>query len=54
MGRTFGGVGDDSSGAVVEIADGRILVVGTMVLGDVKGQRKIVLMNLDSEGQFGN
>lgn len=52
--RTLGGVGDDASGAVAETADGRILVVGTMVLGDLKGQRKLVLMNLNSDGFFGN
>ena len=53
-GRTLGGVGDDAGAAVAETGDGRILVVGTMVLGDLKGQRKIVLMNLDSDGMFGN
>jgi hypothetical protein len=52
--RTLGGVGDDSGGAVAETNDGRILVVGTMVLGDLKGQRKVVLMNLNSDGMFGN
>jgi hypothetical protein len=52
--RTFGGVGDDAGGAVAETADGRVLVVGTIVLGDLKGQRKLVLMNLNSEGFFGN
>ena len=53
-GKILGGVGDDMGGAVAETADGRILVVGTMVLGDLKGQRKIVLMNLNSDGLFGN
>jgi hypothetical protein len=50
--RTLGGVGDDAGGAVAETVDGRILVVGTMVLGDLKGQRKLVLMNLSSDGFF--
>jgi hypothetical protein len=52
--RTLGGIGDDAGGAVTETPDGRILVVGTMVLGDLKGQRKLVLMNLNSDGFFGN
>jgi len=52
--RELGGVGDDAGGAVAETVDGRILVVGTMVLGDLKGQRKLVLMNLSSDGFFGN
>lgn len=49
----FGGAGNDTSGAVVETSDGRILLCGTMVLGDVVGQRKVVLMNLSPNGLFG-
>lgn len=50
---SFGGAGNDTSGAVVETSDGRILLCGTMVLGDVVGQRKVVLMNLSPVGLFG-
>ncbi|MEI9921718.1 MAG: hypothetical protein WDO14_23440 [Bacteroidota bacterium] len=52
--RLFGGDGDDASATVAQTPDGRLLVVGTMVLGDLKGQRKIVLMNLSSDGMFEN
>jgi hypothetical protein len=50
---SFGGAGNDLSGAVVETSDGRILLCGTMVLGDVIGQKKVVLMNLSPNGLFG-
>jgi hypothetical protein len=48
----FGGVGDDRAGAVTETADGKILVCGTMILGEVNGQSKILLMKLSPEGMF--
>jgi hypothetical protein len=51
--KTFGGAGSDLSGAVTETSDGRILLCGTMVLGDVIGQKKIVLINLSPNGLFG-
>jgi hypothetical protein len=50
---SFGGAGSDLSGAVAETSDGRILLCGTMVLGDVIGQKKVVLMNLSPNGLFG-
>lgn len=50
---SFGGAGGDLSGAVAETKDGRILLCGTMVLGDVIGQKKVVLMNLSPNGLFG-
>jgi hypothetical protein len=50
----FGGVGNDMPGAVVETSpDGRILVVGTMVLGEATGQQKIVLLKLSPNGKLG-
>lgn len=51
----FGGVGDDFGGAVQQLADGRILILGTMTLGGATGQRgqkKIVLMKLDNKGRL--
>ena len=51
--RTFGGIGQDLPGAVVETSDGRILLCGTMVLGDVNGQKKIALLKLSPNGMFG-
>jgi hypothetical protein len=50
---SFGGQGNDMAGAVTETRDGRILLCGTMVLGDVIGQKKVVLMNLSPNGMFG-
>lgn len=48
----FGGIGNDAAGAVTETSDGHILVCGTMILGEVNGQSKIVLMKLSPEGMF--
>jgi hypothetical protein len=49
----LGGVGEDQPAAVAETHDKRILVLGTMMLGGVTGQRKISLMKLSPEGMFG-
>lgn len=49
----FGGIGNDLAGAVIETSNGRILVLGTMTVGEVNGQTKIVLMNLSPNGLFG-
>jgi hypothetical protein len=51
--QTFGGIGDDAPGAVMETSDGRILFCGTMVLGEVNGQQKIALIKLSPQGMFG-
>lgn len=48
----FGGVGDDFAGTVKELPDGKIMIVGTMTLGGVTGQTKLVLMKLNSEGKL--
>jgi hypothetical protein len=50
----FGGEGDDFSGSLAELPDGRILISGTMVVGggNDKGQKKMVLMKLNSEGKL--
>ncbi len=51
--RIFGGVGDDSVGAVTELSDGKILLFGTMTLGGVvDGQKKIVLIKLNAQGKL--
>lgn len=49
---TFGGVANDFIGGVAETADQRALIVGTMGLGDVQGQRKMVLIKVNREGKF--
>jgi len=46
----FGGVGDDFSGSVAELPDGKIMIIGTMTLGG--GQTKMVLMKLNSQGRL--
>lgn len=48
----FGGVGDDFSGSVKELPDGKIIITGTMTLGRGTGQTKMVLMKLNSAGRF--
>lgn len=48
----FGGAGDDFAGTVTELPDGKIVIIGTMTLGGVTGQTKMVLMKLTSEGKL--
>jgi len=50
----FGGEGDDFAGSVAELPDGRILISGTMTIGggNDRGQKKMVLMKLNSEGKL--
>lgn len=48
----FGGAGDDFAGTVTELPDGKIVIIGTMTLGGVTGQTKMVLMKLNSEGKL--
>lgn len=49
----FGGAGSDLAGGVAEAPDGRILILGTMVLGESTGQTKAVLIKLSPQGKFG-
>ena len=49
----FGGSGNDFGSAVYELPDERILVMGTMQIGDEK-QSKIVLMKTNKDGLFKN
>jgi Domain of unknown function (DUF5122) beta-propeller len=46
----FNGAGDDLSGPVIELADGKILTIGTMTLGGTDGQKKMVLIKLNANG----
>lgn len=50
----FGGEGDDFAGSVAELPNGRILLMGTMTVGQSStiGQKKMVLMKLNSEGKL--
>ncbi len=47
----FGGQRDDFIGAVLELADGKIILIGTMAIGD-EGQKKMALIKLNKEGKF--
>jgi hypothetical protein len=51
-GLRFGGVGNDTAASVTDLPDGSVLVLGTMVLGEFNGQKKLVLMRLNSKGKF--
>jgi hypothetical protein len=42
--------GSDTAAAIAELPDGKILILGTVELGD--NQRKLTLMKLNSKGQF--
>jgi hypothetical protein len=48
----FGGVDNDFSGSLTELQDGRILISGTMIVGGLGGQKKMVLMKLNSVGKI--
>jgi hypothetical protein len=48
----FGGESNDFAGSVSELPDGRILVVGTMTVGGLSGQKKMVLMKLNADGKL--
>jgi len=48
----FGGVDNDFSGSLTELQDGRILISGTMIVGGLGGQKKMVLMKLNPEGKL--
>lgn len=49
----IGGIGEDLPAAVAETHDNRILILGTMTLGGVNGQKKIALMKVSPRGMFG-
>jgi hypothetical protein len=49
----FGGGNLDRVGAVTELPDGNILIIGTFSIGD-DSQQKIVLIKVDKNGKFSN
>jgi hypothetical protein len=50
----YGGVGDDFAGSVRELPDGKIIIMGTMTVGGVGGETKMVLIKVNKDGQFAN
>ncbi len=48
----FDGDGEDFAGNVAELPNGRILLFGTMTLGGLGGQQKMVLMKLNPDGKL--
>lgn len=47
----FGGQKDDYIGAVSELPDGKIILIGTMSLGD-EAQKKMTLIKVNKDGKF--
>jgi len=50
--QVFGGESFDEAGAVLQLPDGKIMVLGTMTVGGLNGQKKMALMKLNSEGKL--
>ena len=50
--KKFGGIGQDESGTVTKLSDGHLVTIGTMTLGGVDGQKKMVFLKLNSEGRL--
>lgn len=48
----FGGEGDDFTGCVTELPDGKIMIIGTMTLGGITGQTKMVFIKLNPQGRL--
>lgn len=48
----FGGSNIDEVGAITELPDGRLAIVGTMSVGEIPGEKKMVLMKLNQQGRF--
>jgi hypothetical protein len=49
----FGGQNDDYIGAVAELSDGKIILLGTMSIGDDL-QKKMAMIKVNKEGKFAN
>lgn len=47
----FGGAYNDFAGSVAELPNGRLLIIGTMTLGN-NGQKKMVLMKVNPDGKL--
>lgn len=48
----FGGESFDEAGAVLQLPDDKIMVMGTMTIGGLGGQKKMALLKLNSEGKL--
>ncbi|HCZ37052.1 MAG TPA: hypothetical protein DHV26_14115 [Cytophagales bacterium] len=48
----FGGESFDEAGAVLQLPDGKIMVLGTMTVGGLNGQKKMALMKLNDKGKL--
>lgn len=48
----FGGESFDEAGAVLQLPNGKILVLGTMTVGGLGGQKKMALMKLNDKGKL--
>ena len=51
----FGGQGDDFAGSVQELPDGKIVIIGTMTIGQASpnnGETKMVLIKVNKDGEF--
>ncbi len=48
----FGGESSDFIGSVSELSDRRLLVFGTMTVGGLNGQKKMVLLKLNPDGKL--
>ncbi len=47
----YGGQGDDFSGSVTELPDGKIVIIGTMAIGQ-NAENKMVLIKVNKDGKF--
>lgn len=50
--QVFGGESFDEAGAVLQLPDDKIMVMGTMTIGGLGGQKKMALLKLNSEGKL--
>jgi hypothetical protein len=48
----FGGESFDEAGAVLQLPNEKIMVLGTMTVGGLNGQKKMALMKLNSDGKL--
>ncbi|MBN8652654.1 MAG: hypothetical protein J0L67_14575 [Cytophagales bacterium] len=48
----FGGESFDEAGAVLQLPDGKIMVLGTMTVSGLNGQKKMALMKLNDKGKL--
>ncbi len=48
----LGGESFDEAGAVLQLPDGKIMVLGTMTVGGLNGQKKMALLKLNDKGKL--